>query len=135
MNLSSDIFKKVFNIKTKVHGYLKNLTDHTLEEFNTTCKINNNKYIYNEQETTYTIKKHEETVIFTRENSEMIHTMLFTKEKITKSEYYLKEFNNSLEFNIKTTKLEMTDNKFVINYQVLETNNEYEYIIEMGDVK
>ena len=135
MNLLSDIFKKVFNIKTKVYGYLKNITENTIDSFDTTAKIDNNQYLYIDNDTTYTIKQHNNTIIFTRENSEMQHTMIFNLNKITTSEYYLKELHTSLEFNIKTNLLIITDQQFKINYQILETNNEYEYIIEMSDIK
>lgn len=135
MNLLSDIFKKVFNIKTTVHGYLKNITENTIDSFDTTAKINNNQYQYIDNDTTYTIKQQNNTIIFTRENSEMQHTMIFNLNKITTSEYYLKELHTSLEFNIKTNFLNITEQQFKINYQILETNNEYEYIIEMSDIK
>lgn len=135
MNLLFNIFKKVFNIKTKVTGELKNLTENTIETFSSICKITENKYIYNDKKTTYTLIKNKDNITFIRENNEMQHTIIFNLEKITKSEYYLKEMHTSLEFNIKTTNLKMTDKKFIINYQVLETTNEYEYIIEMSDIK
>lgn len=135
MNLLSNIFKKVFNIKTKVHGYLKNITENTVDCFDNICKFNNDKYLYTDKDTTYTLKRNSNTIIFTRENSEMHHTMIFNLNKITTSEYYLKELHTSLEFNIKTTILNITDRQFKINYEVLETNNEYEYIIEMSDIK
>ena len=95
----------------------------------------NNKYHYIDKETNYTLKNNQNEVIFTRENQEIIHTMIFNKQKTTVSIYYLKELHHSLEFNIKTTNLKVTNNKVIINYQIQETNNEYEYIIEMSDIK
>jgi len=135
MNLLFNIFKKVLNIKTKVKGKLKNLTENTIETFSSTCKITENQYVYTDNETTYTLIKNDESLTFIRESDEMQHTMIFNLEKITKSEYYLKEMHTSLDFNIKTTNLKMTDKKIIINYQVLETSNKYEYIIEMSDIK
>lgn len=135
MNLLFNIFKKVFNIKRKVICHLKNLTDDTIETFNSICENKKEIYIFTVDQTTYTIKKNLEEILFTRENFEMQHTMIFNSNKITKSEYYLKDLHTSLEFNIKTTHLSITDKKITINYQVLETNNEYKYIIEMSDIK
>lgn len=135
MNLLFNIFKKVFNIKTKVHVKLKNLTENTTETFSGTCKITENEYVYIDKETTYILIKNEESLTFIRENTKMQHTMIFNPKMITTSEYYLKEMHTSLEFNIKTTNLKITDKKFIINYQILETTNEYEYIIEMSDIK
>jgi len=135
MNLSYDMFERVFNIKVKIHGFLKNITDNTIEYIDTTCKIQNNKYIYIIDDTTYTITNKRDEVIFNRDNPEINHTIFFHPTTITKSEYYIKELHHSLEFNIKTNRLEIINNKFIINYQILETNNEYEYIIEMSDIK
>lgn len=135
MNLLFNIFKKVFNIKTKVYVTLKNLTENTTETFKSTCKITGNEYIYSNDENVSTLIKNIDYITFIRENNEMQHTIIFTLDKVTKSEYYLKEMHTSLEFNIKTTKITITEKKIIINYQVLETENEYEYIIEMSDVK
>lgn len=133
MNLSRDIFKKVFNIRTKVSGYLKNITDNTIEYINTSCQIKNNKYIYTENKTTNTITKLSNELILNRDNSEINHTLIFNLNKVTKSVYYLKEFHHSLEFDIKTNYLEAINNKLVIKYKILQTNNEYEFKIEMSD--
>lgn len=135
MNLLFNIFKKVFNIKTKVNVKLKNITENITETFSSICEITKNKYFYTDKETMYTLIKNKDNITFIRENAEMQHTIIFNLKKITTSEYYLKEMHTSLEFNIKTTNLKITDKKFIINYQILETANEYEYIIEMSDIK
>lgn len=135
MNLLFNIFKKVFNIKKNIIGHLKNITEGSIENFHSICEINNETYIFMNQETKYIMKKESEVIILIRDNNEIQHTMIFNKNKITKSEYYLKDLHTSLEFNINTIVLKITDKKIIINYQVIETNNEYEYIIEMSDIK
>ncbi len=124
----------MFPIKINVKGYLNNITEQKKEQFDTKCIYNNHKYTYYDNETKHilTIKNNKE-VILLRENNEFIHSMVFKLNEITKSDYYLKEYNHSLEFNIKTNQLEVANNKTKIIYQINETDNEYEYIIEMRD--
>ena len=50
-----------------------------------------------------------------------------------RSEYYLKESSYSLEFNIETTKINIDKNKIDITYKVIESENIYNYVLEMSD--
>ena len=68
-----------------------------------------------------------------RENDEFSHSMIFEENKKHISEYYLKNDNYSLEFNILTTSLKIEKNKIDITYKILESNSIYNYMIEMSD--
>lgn len=59
--------------------------------------------------------------------------MIFEENKKHISEYYLKNDNYSLEFNILTTSLKIEKNKIDITYKILESNSIYNYMIEMSD--
>ena len=59
--------------------------------------------------------------------------MTFIENKINTSEYYLKESNYSLEFNIETTKIILDNNKIDITYKILESENVYNYVLEVSD--
>jgi len=59
--------------------------------------------------------------------------MLFEKSKKHKTEYYLKNSNYSLEFTILTTKLIVEKNKIDITYKIIESENIYNYVLEMSD--
>lgn len=63
--------------------------------------------------------------------------MTYDLSKPTKSEYYLKEYNTSLFFSIRTTSLEIKENYLKISYQIEENDeiNEYIYLLEMSDEK
>ena len=63
--------------------------------------------------------------------------MTYDLTKLTKSEYYLKEYNTSLYFNTRTTSLDIKENYLKISYQIEENNeiNEYIYLLEMSDEK
>ena len=68
-----------------------------------------------------------------RENNEFSHGMIFEENNIHPSEYYLKESNYSLEFNIETTKLILDNNKIDITYKIIESENVYNYVLEVSD--
>jgi len=134
MNLSLWQLKKVFNIK--VQGYLKNFNDNLIEYFEANCVVKEKKYYtYINNETTYTLEINNKEIIMIRENSEIKHTIFFSENKTKKSIYYLKDLKQILEFKIKTTKLEITKEKITIIYEIIETDNKYEYKIEMSDKK
>jgi len=124
----------VFNIK--VQGYLKNFNDNLIEYFEANCVVKEKKYYtYINNETTYTLEINNKEIIMIRENSEIKHTIFFSENKTKKSIYYLKDLKQILEFKIKTTKLEITKEKITIIYEIIETDNKYEYKIEMSDKK
>ena len=47
--------------------------------------------------------------------------------------YNMKEQEISLEIDIKTKKIEQVENRIQILYTVVDSNMDYEYIIEMSD--
>ena len=59
--------------------------------------------------------------------------MIFEENIKHKTEYYLKETNYSLEFNILTKKLIIDNNKIDITYKIIESENVYNYVLEMSD--
>ena len=120
-------------IKIKVKGYLKNLTENKTDLINTTAikKLNTINYLIDN--TKYQVIIDNEKITLLRENNEFSHGMIFQKNITTESEYYLKESGYSLEFNIKTTNLIIKDNKIDITYEILESENIYNYVLEMSD--
>lgn len=67
-----------------------------------------------------------------RENDEMLHKMIFSSES-ENTEYYIKEIRKSMNITIEDTKIQLQDNKIEINYKIKETDNEYTYVMEMGE--
>ena len=122
----------MFNIKIKVKGYLKNLTENTEELFNTEAIKNSNIISYIQDKTKYKIIL-DDKVTMLRENNEFSHGMIFEYNKKHSSEYYLKELKYSLEFTIKTLKLNIEKNKIDIKYQIIESDNIYNYVLETSD--
>ena len=120
-------------IKLKVKGYLKNLTEITEELIDTKVIKKSNTISYIIDNTKYTLMIDNHNITLVRENNEFSHAMIFKNHTTTKSEYYLKESSYSLEFNIETINLIINDNKIDITYKILETENIYNYVLEMSD--
>lgn len=122
-------------IKIKVKGYLQNITKNTqdLIETQSIKKSNTINYINNFIKHQIIIDKDKITLI--RENDQFKSGIIFKENITTKSEYYLKELNSSLEFSILTTNLIIKENKIDIIYKILESDNIYHYVLEMSDLK
>ena len=120
-------------IKINVKGYLKNLTENNEDIINTTSIKKSNKLNYIIDNTKYQLIIDNNKVTLLRENNEFSHGITFIENKTTSSEFYLKEQSYSIEFNIKTIKLLIEENKIDITYKILETENIYNYVLEMSD--
>ena len=123
----------MLEIKLKVKGYLKNLTENTEELIDTFAIKNSNVISYIIDNTKYKIIINKEKITLIRENDEISHSMFYQENTTNSSEYYLKQSNYSLEFNILTTKLIIEKNKLDITYKVIESENIYNYVLEMSE--
>ena len=123
----------MFIIKIKVKVSLKNLTENTEELINTQAMKNSNVISYITDNTKYKLIIDNNKVTLLRENNEFSHGMFFESNKNNISEYYLKESNYSIEFNILTTNLIIDKNKIDITYKIIESENIYNYVLEMSD--
>lgn len=72
-------------------------------------------------------------VILNRNSNEFEHTMYFEKNKKNESIYTLKENNITLGIDIFTNKLEIKKDSIKIIYTVIDSNDVYEYNIEMSE--
>ena len=123
----------MFNIKIKVKGYLKNLTENTEEIINTKALKNSNIISYITDNIKYKLIVDKNKVTLIRESNEYSHGMIFEENIQHKTDYYIKATNYSLEFNIVTTKLIIDKNKIDITYKIIESENIYNYVLEMSE--
>ena len=123
----------MFNIRIKVKGYLENLTENTKEIINTKAIKKSNIISYIIDNNKYKIIIDNNKVTLYRESDEYSHIMLFEESKKHKTEYYLKNSNYSLEFTILTIQLIVEKNKINITYKIIESENIYNYVLEMSD--
>ena len=118
-------------IKIQVKGYLKLLNDKNTMQINTKGQINQNELIFFQDETKHKMVIEENKITLIRENIEFKNVIIFELNKIYKSKYLLKEYNKEFYINIKTEKIKQDKNGIIINYNVLDSNESYEYKIEM----
>lgn len=123
----------VNDIKIKVKGYLRDIDEGTITNIDTFGIKNKNKITYNEETVTNTILQEDNKLILIRENNEFKNILIFDLNKETISEYLLKENDLTIELNIKTNLIEIEDNHIKVRYLVIDSDNEYEYSIEMSD--
>ncbi len=121
------------DIKIKVKGYLRDIDEGTITNIDTFGIKNKNKITYNEETVTNTILQEDNKLILIRENNEFKNILIFDLNKETISEYLLKENDLTIELNIKTNLIEIEDNHIKVRYLVIDSDNEYEYSIEMSD--
>ena len=128
-----EFLRRCFFIKINIKGYLKNITENTQELIDTTSIKKDNKISYIIDNTKYILIIENNKVTLLRENNEFSNGIIFSENSTTTSEYYLKESSYSLEFNIETTKLIINKNKIDITYKIIESENIYNYVLEMSD--
>lgn len=121
-------------IKIKVKGYLKNLTENEVDIIESKAIKTSNKIVYISKDIKHILFIEDNKIILCRENNEFSHKIIFKENITNSSEYYLKESNYSIEFNILTTKLTIDKNKIDIMYKILESENIYNYVLEMSDI-
>ena len=122
---------EVFFIKIKIKGYLENITEKTIENIDTFGIKKDNTITYLSNDTKYKLTYEKNKVIMIRDNQEFTHNFIFINNIKNKSTYYIKEYSTNIEMEVLTTKLISNEKKIVINYKVLENDNNYKYTIEM----
>lgn len=121
------------DIKIRIKGFLKDIDEGTITNIDTFGIKNKNKITYKEETVTNTILQEEDKLILIRENDEFKNILIFDINKETISEYLLKENDLTIELNIKTNLVEIDNNYIKVRYLVIDSDNEYEYNIEMSD--
>lgn len=128
-----ELFVEVFFIKIKVKGYLQNITENTKENIDTFGIKNKNIISYIKDEIKHKLTISNNQIILIRENKEFLHKIEFELNKEKQTEYYIKELSTSIYLNILTTYLSIDEKKVEIHYKVLDSNEEYIYLIEMSE--
>ena len=122
---------EVFFIKVKVKACLKNITEKTEEIVEGYGVRNKNKLTYHHNDMIIRLEIQKNSLKLIREDNNFIHTFNFKLDKETNSEYYIKEYHTNLIVKVVTTKLSIDDNNITINYIIKDSNDEYNYILDM----
>ena len=120
--------------KLNIKGYLKDITNNEITEINTKAIKVKDKISYYLDQEKYTLKIISPTkLILKRITKEIDSIIYFEENKILPSDYSLKDNNLSLNIDIRTNKINLKDEFIKISYTVIDSNNNYEYYIEMSE--
>ena len=128
-----ELFMEVFYIKIKVRSILKKINDNTEEIIDTLGIKNKNNITFINDFIKYKIINDNGKLKLIRETKEFIHSFNFILNKKTKSEYFIKEYKATIEVEILTTNIFINNNKIEIGYKIIDSNEDFNYIIEMSD--
>jgi len=120
-------------IRIKVKGYLKNITDNEILEFEEKGIRNKDKITYTNDKIKYTIKNDKSSIMLIREGSDFVNTFIFNMNNST-TNYLLKENNYNKDLDVVTLDMVIDDNFLIIKYKIIETENEYEFKAEMSEI-
>lgn len=121
----------MIKLRRKIISTIKDLKEKGEIVSELSAVITKNKISYTNNDTKEQLKINEKNIVLKRENTEFIHIICFVKGKTIPTNYHLKKNNLDIEINIYTESIKVEENKISINYKVLESNNDYEFIIEM----
>ena len=123
-------------ILMKIHlkGYLKDINNDETTKIDTSAIKNHQKITYYLDKEKYILKIISPTkLILNRTTKEIEMALNFDINKVLTADYYIKENNLSLGIDIRTNKIEINDNYIKVQYTVIDSNNDYEYYIEMSE--
>ncbi len=118
-------------IRVKIKGFLRNVTENSIMNFNENGIRNKQKISFNKDDVKYNFKFYNKDVVMIRENEDYINTFLF-KEKNATSNYLLKDNCYSLDMEIDVKEITVNDDFFYVKYLVKETSCMYEFRIEVS---
>ena len=125
----------VIFIRILIKGYLKNISENEIVNFECKGIKNKNKVTYVDNDVRFNIKINDDNVMLIRDGADFINTFIFDKNKKNSiSNYLIKENNCDVDIDIDVIDLKIDDDIIYIKYLISETNCIYEYKLEMGDV-
>ncbi len=124
---------EVVFIRVKIKGYLKNITENELCEFEEKGIKNKNKITYTNDNIKNTIKINDNEIMLIRNGNDFVNTFVFNKDSSCRN-YLLKDNNYDVDIDINSSTIEVRDDYLYVRYVVVDSNCEYEYKIEMSDI-
>ena len=125
----------VIFIRILIKGYLKNISENEIVNFECKGIKNKNKVTYVDNDVRFNIKINDDNVMLIRDCADFINTFIFDKNKKNSiSNYLIKENNCDVDIDIDVIDLKIDDDIIYIKYLISETNCIYEYKLEMRDV-
>ena len=110
-------------IRIKVKGYLRNITDNEIFEFEERG-INDIKY---------SIKCNDNEIMMIRDGNDFVNTFIFNNNN-SKSNYLLKENGYDMDMEVNVSNMKSNDKLIYIEYEIVSTSCKYEFKIEMSEM-
>ena len=107
-------------IRIKVKGYLRNITDNEIFEFE-------------ERGIKYSIKCNDNEIMMIRDGNDFVNTFIFNTNS-SKSNYLLKENGYDMDMEVNVSNMESNDKLIYIEYEIVSTSCKYEFKIEMSEM-
>lgn len=120
--------------KIRIFGFIKNITDDEQIDIDVLGIKQKNTLSYPHEKDIYKIKILSNDKVIIQRNNDLINsTLIFEKGKKSSSFYQIKKEDITLEINLKTKYLKISDNLIDIAYTIIDSNTDYQYKIEMSD--
>ena len=129
--MSNEFLLEVFFIKIKIKTNLNNVTTKTNEKNEVNAIKNKDTITYMLDNTKYKLTIKDNQIELIRDNPEFTHEMLFINQKETESVYYIKEYHTTININIKTIHLDIDDKHIRISYNIVDSGEQYDYLIDI----
>ena len=132
--MTTELRKRGDFTKIILTGYLKDITNREEISINTKAIKTAKKISYFQEKERYTIEiVSPKKLILNRVTDEIDTRLYFELNKTIPAIYTIKENNLSLRINIRIKELEINDKYIKVTYTVMDSNNDYEYYIEMSE--
>jgi len=123
----------VIFIRILIKGYLKNITDNEMFEFEEKGIKNKNKITFSNDGVKISIKIDDDRILMTRDGNDFVNSFVFNIEN-SSCNYLLKENNYDVNIGITTINMEVNENNIYVKYVIVDSNSEYEYKLEMSEI-
>ena len=122
-------------IRIKVKGYLRNITDNEIFEFEERGIKNKDKITFNNNDIKYSIKCNDNEIMMIRDGNDFVNTFIFNIFFIhiipSKS---LKENGYDMDMEVNVSNMKSNDKLIYIEYEIVSTSCKYEFKIEMSEM-
>lgn len=121
-------------IRVLIKGYLKNISENEITNFEYRGIRNKNKITYVDDDSVkFSIKIGDNEIIVIRDGNGFINTFVFNVNR-SNCNYFVKDNNYDVDIEVDTIYMEVSANIIYIKYLIVDSGCVYEYKLEMSDI-
>lgn len=125
---------EVIFIRVLIKGYLKNISENEITNFEYRGIRNKNKITYVDDDSVkFSIKIGDNEIIVIRDGNGFINTFVFNVNR-SNCNYFVKDNNYDVDIDVDTIYMEVSANIIYIKYLIVDSGCVYEYKLEMSDI-